>query len=866
MSVILAPGFSNAAELYSPGIEKKVLENGATVLVKHVPDSSLVTVQVRVLSGLSNEGIYAGTGISHYLEHLLFKGTRQKNAEAIRREIKSMGGTVNGSTGLDSAEYHITVPNEKYEQALDLLVDMVMSPVFTDEEMEKEKNVILKEIKLNNDDPTSRIMRLLFAQAYRENVYKYPIIGYEDTFRKLSREDVTAYHSAVYMPNRMVVGITGGVDPALAMSAAEEKMAEYSRGRPAQTAVMPDPPQIDMKEAEFTADIGLGYLTLAFHTTSVYSPDLYATDVLAILLGGGTDSRLYTRLVKDKELLYTVSCVNYTPRYPGLFLVTGVGEPDNIGKAIREIFSVIGELKRGGAKPPEVERAKNMVIAEYMRSHEKIESVNGSMTSSELLVGDPLFYGKYVKKIQDVGSDEIVAMAQKYLTFRNSTAVTLLPEAFIEADEKKEEAGEKGESEELESVVLDNGLRIFVKKRGELPLVTVTLAAPGGLRAENLDNNGISSLTAETMLKGTKKRREHQIVPEIERMGGKINSFSGMNSMGLSISLMADDFEQGMDIFEDVINNASFPGEEIEKLRKKTLAVIKEQEKDIFEKGMRYVMIDLYGNHPYSMRMLGEPRTVEMITREDIASFYGEHVTPDASVITVVGNIDAKKAIDSVSKRFSRWKGQSKPVQPKPVSPLEKTRKEDTYMYKEQALVLLGFPGVELTDKRKYALNVVSALLSGADGLLFHAAREEEGLAYTSGAVSVPQVDPGYFLIYVATTEDKLAKANETISDVLGRIKKGDVSDEDIGSSKNRLISQHAKSLESNSALSMNMTLDELYGLGAENYRKYPSEIRAVTKEDILECAKDIFDKPHVVIEVHSSRQQTSDYRHQTNM
>jgi zinc protease len=855
ISICLILSFpASAAELYAPEIEKKVLENGATVLVKHVPDSPLVTIQARVLSGLSNEGVYAGTGISHYLEHLLFKGTKEKNSETIRREIKSMGGTVNGSTGLDSAEYHITVPNENYKEALDLLVEVVMSPVFTDEEMEKEKNVILKEIKLNNDDPTSRIMRLLFAQAYSENVYKYPIIGYEETFRKLSREDVTVYHSSAYTPDRMVIGITGGVDPVLAMGAAEEKMAGYDRGRPAQAVVMPEPPQIDMKKAEFAADIGLGYLTLAFHTTSVHSPDLYATDVLAILLGGGDDSRLYTRIVKEKELLYAVSCVNYTPRHPGLFIVTGVGEPGNIGKATEEIFSVISELVRGGVKPQEVERAKNMVVADYMRSHEKIESVNSSMTSSELLVGDPAFYGKYVANIQDVGKDEIAAMAEKYLMVRNSTAVTLLPEAFIEEAEVKEKAGEKGEPEELKSAVLDNGLRIFAKKRGELPLVTVTLAAPGGLRAETLDNNGISNLTSLAMLKGTKKRRENQIVPEIERIGGKINSFSGMNSMGLSISVMADDFERGMDIFEDVVKDASFPGEEIEKLRKKTAAAIKEQDKDIFEKGMRHLMIDLYGSHPYSMRMLGETRSVGLIAREDIVSFYGDHVTPDASVITVVGNIDAQKVMDSVSRRFSKWKGQSKPIEPKPVDPLEKTRKEDTYMYKEQSLLLLGFPGVELTDKRKYTLNVISALLSGSDGLLFHMAREEEGLAYASGAVSVPQIDPGYFLIYVATTEDKLAKANETVSGVLDRIKRGEVPDGDIEASKNRLISQHAQSLESNSSISMNMTLDELYGLGAENYEKYPSGIRAVTKDDILKCARDIFGKDHVVIEVHSAR------------
>ncbi|NQT32239.1 MAG: insulinase family protein [Candidatus Omnitrophica bacterium] len=115
------------AQEFGHETEKMVLDNGATIVARYVPESSLVTIQIRVMSGLSNEGVYAGSGISHFIEHLLFKGTKNKTAEDIRREIKSMGGVVNASTGLDSAEYHITVPNENFEEALKLLARVVRS-------------------------------------------------------------------------------------------------------------------------------------------------------------------------------------------------------------------------------------------------------------------------------------------------------------------------------------------------------------------------------------------------------------------------------------------------------------------------------------------------------------------------------------------------------------------------------------------------------------------------------------------------------------------------------------------------------------------------------------------------------------------
>ena len=854
MSLVLSP-ITAAADLYTAEIEKMVLDNGATIVFNNVPDSSLVSIQIRVLSGLSNEGEYAGTGVSHFLEHLLFKGTNEKGAEQIRKEIKTMGGFVNGSTGLDSAEYHITVPNENFEKALNLLVDMVMEPVFTDEQMATEGEIILKEIKLNRDDPSKMRMNMLFAQAYRDNVYKYPVIGYEDTFTKLTRKDVLDYHAAAYTPDRMVIGITGGIDPRRAMITAANKLSEYRRGRPWNVTVQKEPRQIDRRSAEFPAEVGLGYLAIGFHTTSVYSPELYATDVLAILLGGGNDSRLYRRLVKEKELLYTVSSVNYTPRYPGLFIITGAGEPENMEAAKEEIFSVIEEFKTAKIRKEEVARAKTMVVSDYLRSHERITSINSSMTSSQLLVGDPGFFKEYVDDIQRVAVDEITGAASRYLTENNSTTVEVLPKGFIKKTEEETEREEAVAAGQEKSVKLGNGLKIIVKKRGQLPLVSVTLAAPGGLRSETEKNNGISNLTSLVMLKGTKRRREDQIIPALEEVGGRISAFSGMNSIGLSMSLMSQDLDMGLEVFEDVVKNATFPEDQLDKQKKKVIAAIREQDTDIFENGMLYLLNELYGDHPYGMRILGEVQTVEPLGRTDILSFYKDHLVPSKAVLTVVGDVDVGYTVNLLSRMFGKWQGGGVDIKPQPVAPLKGIRGEDISMYKEQALLLMGFQGVKITDNDKYALEVISALLSGSDGLLFHSAREGEGLSYASGAVSVPQVDKGYFVLYIATVEDRLEEAQKTMMDVLEQVLNGQLPDEDIVAAKNRLVSQHAHSLEANSPVSMTVTLDELYGLGEDNYKKYPQKIMAVKKDDIVGVAKKILDlDEYAVVTVHSGR------------
>jgi len=833
--------------------QKSVLDNGATIVSKYVPESSLVTVRMRVLSGLSNEGEYAGSGISHFLEHLLFKGTSDKGAKEIRQEIKSMGGIVNGATGLDSAEYYMTVPNENFTEALDLLVDMVTRPVFTSEEFEIERDVILKEIKMRRDDPITRRMQLLFAEAYRQNVYKHPIIGYEKVFKTLAKEDILAYHAAAYTPDRMVLAVVGGIAGDEAIDAAREKLSGLERGRIWQVDIASEPRQISEAKSSFPADITLGYLALGFHTTSLYSPDLYPADVMDILLGGGNDSRLYKRLVKDKQLLYTISSVNYTPKYPGLFIITGIGDPDKLEEARKEVFAVIEDLKDGNVRDEEIERAKNMVISEYLHSHERIDSIASTMTNSEMLTGDAAFFKKYVDEIKKVDKERVKESALKYLKRDNSTTVFLMPRDFGEKAEKGEKM--KTAEGEVKEAVLGNGLKVIVKRREELPLVSVSFATGGGLRAETEEDNGISNLTASLLLKGTKKRSEAEIIPAIERMGGEISTFSGMNSLGLAMDVLSKDLNEALVIFEDVLRNATFPEEEILKQKKRIMAAIKEQETDIFENGMIHLRRLIYGDHPYSMRTSGEVETVSSISRRDILDFFGERFVPEGSVITVAGDVDIDETINTLTKQFSSWRGRPSPLKEKEVPPLGESRKKDIFMKKEQALFLVGLEGVTVTDERRFALDVISSLLSGSDGLLFYAAREEKGLAYASGAASIPAVETGYFMLYVATTEENLKEAGKTVLDAISKLTSGQIGEEEIASSRRQLISQHAYSLETNSALSMTMALDELYGLGFLEYEEYPEKINAVTKDDIVECAKEVFDMDRsATVIVHSEQ------------
>jgi len=873
------------------------MDNGASAVCYYMPESPIVTIEIRVLSGLSNEGRYAGSGISHFLEHLLFKGTKNKTEDELRRSVKNMGGIINGSTGRDSAEYHITVPKENFKEALNILFEMVTEAVFTDEEMKTEREVILKEMGLHHDDPISRRMRLLFQKAYRSHIYKYPIIGYEESFKNLSKTDILAYHNAVYTPDRMVIGIAGGVPPEIALNTAKETFKEFRRVSSWETEIFEETDEPRKVEKKFPAEVTLGYMAIGFHMTSVYSPDLYAGDVLNILLAGGNGSVLYKKLVNEKKLLYTISGYNYTPEFPGLFIVTGIGAAQNLDAAREEIFSAIGEVKKRGPKLDEIKRAKNMVISGYLHAHEKTGTIVSSMTSSQIFMGRPDFFEKYVEGIKSVAKERVNEVLFKYLKEENSTTVFLLPEDLLkgqgiaDSSEDKIETSEKvkkittrprnefirqrtrrekrveskvdisekrkkekrEDSPEKEFTRLENGLKIIVQKRGDLPLVSVTFASSGGVRAETPETSGISNLMTSLILKGTRNLSEDEIIPVLEELGGDISVFSGMDAVGVRLDVLAKDFDLGMDIFEDVIKNAVFREEEILKQKEKITAFIAERNNNIFENGVINLRKLLYGDHPYALCVEGEKETVNAVSRDEIISFYKEHFMPGRAVITVVGDIDVNKVTAEIKKRFASSEGNKTSLSEKKVHPLKNPQKKDIMMNKEQALFISGFPGVKKDDERRYVLDVISSLLSGSDGLLFESLRKEEGLSYASGAVSVPEADTGYFVLYAATTEENLKKTGRIVSDIIKKLKAGDVSREEISSSKKRLISQWADSIETNLAVSMTMALGELYGLGSESYKEYPDRINAVSRKDIIKSARNIFNRKNsATVLIHS--------------
>ena len=828
------------AALSQNTISKEILDNGLTLIVKEEHSHPVVTVLVTVKAGLSSEGTYAGTGISHFLEHALFKGTARRRPGQVEEEIKSYGGMINAWTGLDSTGFVITVPKEHTSEAIALMEDIIFHPSFDRRELEKEKNVILKEIRLNNDDPARLVMRQLWRTAYLEHPYRLPLIGYRALFKNVTREDLAKYHALRYVPNNMILTVVGDVKKGDVSVEVKATFGKNKRKRYSIMATPLEPGQNSLREETTSTSINMGYLAMGYHTVSISDDDLYALDVLGIILGDWDGSRLTKELVKEKRLLYAVSSFNYTPRYPGLFVIYGLGEAAKLEKAKEEILEEIKKIKDDDIEEDDLSAAKAIVVSNYINTLETTGGIARGISQSESLAGDPSFFEKYVANIQKVGSGAVRKVAEKYLNEENLSISFLYPDyAGAEAEEP---VPTEAESPVSTMTVLPNGIKLILREDHRIPKVALSAVFPGGVRVETKENNGISNLTSAMILKGTKERSEAEIRPFLEKKGGHIAHFSGRNSFGLSLQFLKEDSAGALAILGDVIMQATFPEEELDKEKEKIYAAIKTQDDDVFSTGILKLREALFENYPYGMRAIGEADSVAAITRDDVVSFYKKYLVSRNLIISVVGDFESSRMRREIEERFRDMPDEAFDIKVDRLPGLAGMKEISYEMAREQSLIATGFRGTVFASPDKYSLDILSSVFSGENGRLYRSVRNEMGLAYALGTFSVPGVNTGFITSYIATDKEHMEKAQNILLKELKRMNDGAISDEEIKLAKTSLIGRQKIALQSYGALAHKMALNELYGVGYDAYMNYPRKIERTTKEEIVKCARKYFD------------------------
>ena len=817
---------------------KFILDNGLTVLISEMPADSMVSVYALVKAGSATEGKYLGSGLSHCLEHMLFKGTKKRKVGEIAAQIQALGGSINASTGFDYTIYTITVPFDAFDMALDILADVLMNSSFDPAELEKEREVIIGEMRLNQDDPDRRLSEITSETIYLRHPYRYPTIGYESLFRQVSRDDLLNYYHTFYTPNNTIFSVAGHVNIEEALPKIEKAFKEFKRKNEILRNLPVEPAQISPRYFEEQYPTQLTRLSLTFQSTSLLDPDLYALDVLAQILGEGQSSRLFLEIYKKKELVRGISAYNYTPMDRGFFGIEAVLDDEKVNPAVEAILNEIEKVREKGVTKEELDKAKRQVLSGHILGRQTTSAVAYSQAADEAFTGDYQFSERYVQGVRRVQLDDIKRVAKKYLDRNRLTTVLLRPQ--IEKSKEKIAAAPMGD---IQKIVLDNGLTVLLKEDRTFPIASMNLVMQGGVRQEPAELNGISTLTASMFLKGTKNHSADEIAEMTESRGIQLGSFSGRNSFGLRAECLSEDTARALDILTEAATQPTFPAEEIVKVKERMRTNLQLKKDDIFEAAQEALRETIFLKHPYRLDEDGTPESIERITQEDILNFYKKLVVPQNMVLSIFGDIDTQGILEKVKQTMGRLKKTDLPLASYHEDPPAQPRTKAVLLDKEQAVVMFGFQGTTIKSQDHYGLDVLSSLLGSAfSGRLFNTVREQLAAAYTLGGDSVPGIDTGLIYFYVLTTEANISSVQEILKREITKLQNENVSADELLNIKTYLKGAFKAGHETNASLNFISSLDELYGLGYQNYQDYDQAIDRVTEDEIRGLAQKYLD------------------------
>ncbi|MDP8216510.1 MAG: pitrilysin family protein [Candidatus Kaelpia imicola] len=796
------------------GVNLKEYDNGLKFIYKHFP-SDIAAVSICFATGSSDEAEFLGSGLAHLTEHLVFEGRKD-----LEDKMREYGASSNAYTTFDHTLYYFEVPKENLNKTLEIFIPAMFSPELTEEVFSREREVVLKEAKFRDDNPSSRISKIAFKKSYRDHPYGYPIIGETQLIEKVTLDDLIEFHSKNYVPNNAVISITGDLD----YKEVDKRLKGLiSKLKPGCIRKESFPDEERSHPLEYTEHYPgkVSYIFISFPGVSMFHSDLESLDFLSEYLSWGKDAPLYKRFI-ERGICYSIDTVSYTPYSQGLFGFFVVLEDKNIGDFKREFKKFLSEIERGGFNDERIRRLKKRVSFEFLKEQERPIDIAQSLSRSESLASDYKYNLKYLNRFLSIDKEGLSRVADRYLNLERAVEVKLIPEV-----EKEQQERLKFKKRSFEKIDYDNGLRVILSDSDVSPLTAITVIFEGGLRAEDKDINGISKILPNLL-----------ITSEIEQrfldLGAVVKPVSGNNSIGFSIQTPEMEISEVLSLTANLLKNPEFKKDDLEVIKNIQIGKIKDSEIDLFYQASKIMREAIFKEQSYRMMPDGTVESVGSLEMEDIYNFKDRVFTPANCVISVAGDIGKDSVKKVLRKELGEWRG----IEPefsktRDLYPGEQKR-VDKFIPQREVLVEIGFMVPEISSDDRYVMDLIQMMVTGQGSLFFNRIRRELGGAYALGGMLFLGPDPGIMSFYVATTPDKEEQVLEKMLLILSEIRSGDIAVKEIADAKEMLRSRYLRDIITNSSISFRTAVYEVLGIGYREIDQYLEKIAAVSKEDIV--------------------------------
>ncbi|OWK36067.1 M16 family metallopeptidase [Fimbriiglobus ruber] len=885
-------GVAKAAAALFDGLRVETLPNGLRVFLLPIKGAPVVTTMVAYKVGSSDE--YPDqTGLSHYLEHLLFKGTAKLMPGDIDRLTQRNGGRNNAYTSEDMTVYHFDFAADRWQVALEVEADRMRNVrIDAKHEFEQEKGAVIAELKGNEDQPWNleekTILPLLFPKG---SPYAHPVIGEEQHVRAATAEIIKRHYDAWYHPNNAALVVAGGFDPDQALALIKKLFGPIPKGD--LPPRKPDPALVKRTapvRKEISSKFDVPRMVAGFNTVVAGEPDDYVLDLVQDVLASGKTSRLYRRLVEGERLANSVSATNSAGRYRGWFGINvELLKGKNRAKAERIVFEELEKLAAEPITDAELKRSRRATLASFVFSRESVHNVADTVAKA-VTIYDVDYLKTYLEKMRAVTPADVQRAAAKYLAKRSAVVVWTVPEdepldggkggeknpaakqrmkagtvpptqgnatarpgRRVSSGRAEAEAGGAGtfSFKDAKRVVLPNGLVLILLENHRLPVVVVDVDVADVRLREPAAKSGVMALTGDLLEEGTPTRAGTEISTLIEDAGGSLS----LSSSGGGLKVLTPDTDLGLDLLFDCLIHPTFPAEAIERKREQLLSVIADVETQPKNRALNTFDAAVYGSHPYGRSAYGKRSIVEKLTAADLKAFHAAAFVPNMTTVVAVGDFDSAEMTARIERLTAGWKKSDaktpKPAAPpKPDKPVEMIVSDPTAA---QTHVYIGHLGIKRDDPDYYTLTVMDNVLGTGPGFtdrLSANLRDRQGLAYTVTAqIAASAADqPGAFTGYIGTYPDKYRVARDGFLAEIGKMRAAPPTEREVEDAKMYLLGSLPFRLTSNEQVAAQLLAAERFRLGFDFLETYRKKVAAVTPADVFAATKKHLDPARLVI------------------
>ena len=867
---------SASSDIPKIAFEKYTLPNGLDVILSRDQRVPMVAVNLWYHVGPANEEP-GRTGFAHLFEHMMFQSSKHVPPDSHFKLLEAAGASdINGTTDYDRTNYFETVPSNQLELALWLesdrmgyLLDQVDQAALSNQQdvvrNERRQSVENQPYGLAEEE----LIQSLFPKGHP---YYGNVIGSHEDIQAVKLDDVRRFFKQYYSPNNASLAIVGDFDPAMAKSLVEKYFSTLKRGADVPPIKAETPKITSERRKVVKSRVELPRVYMAWITSPILKPGDADADIASNVLGGGRSSRLYKKLVYEKQIAQTVSAQQYSLILGSIFQIEATARP---GHTVEELEKAIEEELNAFRSTPvdasEVERARNTIETNIIGGLERLGGFGGvadRLNSYNHYLKTPDYLTKDIERYRAVNAASLQAFAKDQLTTTSRVVMHVVPgepaalsqvptppapaaaqaggESINPDEPWRTQVPRAGQARPLQlatpvSAKLANGLTLILSERHGLPIVAANVVLRTGSDANPLDKPGMANFVAAMLDEGTAKRNALQIADDVARLGASLSTGSSMDATTISSRSLTKNFPATLEILADVVLNPSFPAEEIERQRASRLAGLVQQRDNPAQVAAQVTAAALYGpKHPYGYSEVGTEASVKALSKADMEAFWKQNFVPNNAALVVAGDISMDQLKTLAEKTFGSWQSGT-PTQPALGSPTTTPAK----------VVVVDKPGSPQTQVRVASIGAPRSspdfrpmqVMNLALGGLFSSRinmnlREQHGYTYGASSQFSFRRAAGPFQVASGVRTDVTGPAvTEIFKEVRGMVEKP-VSEDELKKAKDSLSNSLPGAFESSANAVSNFSNVFIYDLGLDYYTRYAEQVNAVTADQTLAAAK----------------------------